>query len=219
MIRNNSKAMITKNGNRIRCWFCLAISLVAFNADAEVNVIWNFNEGTRTMTGGRYNSFEREPSTATANIVSDPRRGESGSAMRVEYANLGTYCGVWFHLYDSDAAETNRTYIDMTKTPYLSFWIKGELGGENAEVRMADPAWAMKEDTVSAGLVSNYLSDGITTNWQEVVVPYADFRLADKRGAVFTLLFPDSESGTVFVDDLSFKSSAQEAVPGSENTP
>ncbi|MFH0878091.1 MAG: hypothetical protein V2A34_00110 [Lentisphaerota bacterium] len=186
---------------------------------AETMEVWNFDTGIFNALGGGYNQFGKEPSDCFLQLVSDVRRGDGGRSLKMSWKKEEPgYCGVWVHLFDENATPEQRSFVDTRKYPYLSFWVKGAKGGEDFDVQMADPEWLRKDDSVSAGPVSKYLKGPITTNWQEVVVPFEDFMLAEPQAAVLTLNGTGAGENEVFIDDLRFKSAADEPAPAGSST-
>lgn len=175
----------------------------------------NFDEGIQNRLGGYRNAFFRKPSFAEARRergdapTSAPtgrgrvlrlsgRRGDSG------------FCGTWVHLYDMRSREAS--FFDASSWDFLTFWIRGDTGGESVRVKIADARWHAKEDSMPVGLCDEFLSDGITTSWQQVVIPREKLtRLNLKQLASISFEFlgqsPASRKQTVFIDDICFKQS------------
>ncbi len=105
-----------------------------------------------------------------------------------------TFCGAYIILL-----------ADLTNYPCLSFMIKGEKGGETFELGMNDTISNKREDAVVAGSIYRYLPGGITTNWQQVVIPIGDFFGADLSRA-YSLVFMCNEPGVgrFWIDDFQF---------------
>ena len=185
----------------------LLISLVTITfASDDVLTIWRMDGDIFNEVGGGYNQFAKSPSKATLHAVNDVYRGSGGRSLRIDYDKQPDgFCGAWVHLFDFETPANERVFVDTEMYPYVSFWVKGAKGGEQFNVQMADPEWLAMEDSVSAGPVEAYLPDGVTTEWQEVVVPFDDFGLSEYKAAVFTLNFTEQGSGSVYIDDLTFK--------------
>ncbi len=103
--------------------------------------------------------------------------------------------------------------MKVSKHRYLSFWVKGKRGDENFSIQMADPIWLQREDSKSAGYATDCLPEGISTEWQEIVVPYNAFNLDTAQASCFVLNFSMPGQGTVYIDDINFKSSRDTPVP------
>lgn len=177
-------------------------------------LVADFDEGIQNRLGGYYNKFERSPSLASTFLVSDIHRGSGGRSLRLttERKSEG-FCGVWMHLFNF-RSPGERRYFDAQDYEYLSFWIKGAKGGEDFTVKLADQEWIEQEDGLPVGPVGQFLKGGVTTQWQEVLVPLKKFNTLDfsKMGGV-TLDFDSIGSWTVYIDDVAFKTSAQVSTP------
>jgi RHS repeat-associated protein len=97
--------------------------------------------------------------------------------------------------------------FDLRPYNSVTFLIKGASGGEKAKIGLVDSS--NNEHKI---LVSEYLPEGITTQWQEVRVPFAVFtRVVDwssmsKLVISFENVLGDDE-GTVYIDDIRFEQS------------
>ena len=70
---------------------------------------------------------------------------------------------------------------------------------------MADKSWLTIGDSVKAGAVDKYLPDGVSTEWQEVVIPLEDFGKLDwTQMGSFVFNFHQSGDSSVFIEDLKF---------------
>lgn len=190
-------------------WLALGLILVVGGPvqaePAPVRMIDDFNLGIQNLLGGYRNTFQSSPSSASSLLVSDVFRGHSGQSLRVE-VNKQTegFCGMWIHLFDF--REPGHGYFDTRRYEYLSFWVRGEKGGEDFVVQMADQEWIEKEDSVRVGSIRQFLPEGITTDWQEVLIPLASLRNLDRqRIGGLTFNFNTTGQHTVYIDDLSFK--------------
>jgi hypothetical protein len=82
--------------------------------------------------------------------------------------------------YSGGAVCLYNLLYDMTPyyaTGALEFWIKGNVGGEIAQIALVDDEKADGKKTVVRVLLGNY--GGITKDWRHVSIPLADF---GKRG-------------------------------------
>ncbi len=182
--------------------------------------IWNFDEGLVTDQNGYYNHFAAGGSEATLHLLRNTGRGPGGRSLKVKYNKVDSgYCGLWLHLFDDEDDEREVTHIDVSKHATLSFWVKGQSGGEEFMIQMADPIWLDKEDSKPGGLVSRFLKGPITTEWQEVVVPYEYFKLYNYNASCLVFNFTEEGHGTVFIDDINFKRNVKTAVPVSDTPP
>ena len=167
--------------------------------------VWNVDSGQTNRLGGQYDLFMAEGSQATVHLDNSEFRGPSGRALKIRYHQVaGGYCGLWMHLFPTTAPGAP-LFMDASSHPYLAFWIKGERGGEDFTIQLADPHWLAREDSKPAGRISRYLAGPVTTKWQPVIVPLADFGLPTAQLASLTFNFTVPGSGTVYLDDIHFK--------------
>lgn len=118
------------------------------------------------------------------------------------------YCGVWIQFFDAKAPK--RRFFDAKPYAYLSFWIRGQVGGERFLVKMSDRSWVEKEDSLEIGEIRKFLPTGVSRSWQEVLIPLneaASLDLSNLGGLTF--LFHTPGPATVYIDDISFKTSAE----------
>ena len=180
--------------------------------------VWNFDSGINTNQNGDYNHFSAGASKVDLSLASFPHRGSSGRSLKISYSKTDNgYCGVWMHLYDEERMEEQNRFLDVSDYPNLSFWVRGENGGENFAVQMANPKWLKKEDSRSAGLVSDYLGGPVSKDWQEVIIPYEKFGLKNFMASSFVLNFTKGGNGIVYIDDINFKNTGECPVPFSKD--
>lgn len=181
----------------------------------NVLLVADFDQGIRNHLGGYYNKFERSPSASSTFLSHDVRRGGGGRSLRVSVDRQEEgFCGVWMHLFDFRAPLRDRQYFDSRGYKYLSFWVRGEKGGERFTVKLADEKWVLQEDALPVGDVNEFLRRGVTTQWQEVRIPLERFTLLhkDRLGGV-TLDFDTPGKHTVYIDDVAFKTSRRAHIP------
>lgn len=177
----------------------------------------DFDGGQSNHGKGSFGVFQRAPSEARMDLDVRVRRGDGGSSLRLEYDRQDEgYCGLWVYLPEGGNDSTERVYLNASPFPYLSFWIKGLRGGEDVTVHIADHAWHLKDSALPLASLSELLPQGVSREWQEVIVPLAP---AQEQGLDLTRLaslsfhFSASGAGTVFIDDLAFKTSQTAFVP------
>lgn len=91
---------------------------------------------------------------------------------------------------------------DLSSHDRVSFWIRGEKGGENIMMGMKDVSQREIERPLS-----DYLPGGVSPEWQEVRIPLKDFgnggvRLTHLDNLSFVVL--NAEGATFYVDDIAF---------------
>lgn len=191
---------------RVRCAWLVVLSLssAAWGAPPPV-LVDNFDDDIQNHLAGYRNSFDRAPSTARAERVDTVFRGEAGRSIQIEgHRQADGYCGFWLHFFDMRAVQ--KKFFDARPYGYLSFWIRGERGGEEVLVKLADKHWIEKEDAVAVGRVSDFLRRGISTEWQEVLVPMgrqSQLDWSQMGGLVFE--FDKPSDVIVYVDDVRFQ--------------
>ena len=134
------------------------IACFVSGAMAATNIlpVWNVDEGLLNARGGGYNHFAAEPSSASIHLVADVHRGAAGRSMEIRFRKAETgYCGAWIHLFDETVTPGDDSFLDVSNYPYLSFWIRGAKGGENAVVQIADQRWLAKDDSKPLKSVSD----------------------------------------------------------------
>jgi hypothetical protein len=195
----------------------LLIAWVAYAAaptDAPMNAgllaVWDMETPVFNAVGGSYNAYGSDGCDVVPQRTSLVHRGPSGHALKISYNNLkGASCGLWIHLFREGSPPGSADFPDMTRFPYLSFWIKDGGKPQDVDVRMADAAWLSRDDSKIAGRAARYLGQQSRDGWREVVVPFRDFQLPTSKAAVVALQFAPGTSGVLYVDDICFKSSAE----------
>lgn len=184
-----------------------SLLLITFTAQAASDflVIADFNQGNQNALGGYFNKFEREPSSAVVGLTKSTFRGNTGKSLQIKAKkDPDGFCGAWMHFFDFRADD--KQYLNASDYNYLSFWIKGEQGGEKLAVKLADKRLIEIEDSMSVGDISLLLPGGITREWQEVLVPINRLPNIDrnKLGGV-TFDFKQQGNYIVYVDDVVLK--------------
>ncbi|MBU4487925.1 MAG: hypothetical protein KKI13_02515 [Candidatus Omnitrophica bacterium] len=92
--------------------------------------------------------------------------------------------------------------IDARKYNAISFWVKGNAGGELFKVALKDNQ--LHETKI---MITDYLSKGVTTEWQKVIIPFAAFKAVTylDKVDIFSLYFEsaiNSGSGAIYIDDI-----------------
>ena len=163
----------------------------------------DFDHSNLNLLGRKANAYKRLPSVCEFTRVISKRGpvGQVNRALRLDFDKKSSgWCGYYTLLNQIDG-----DYFDLTPYKEVRFWVRGEKGGETFEIGMADRSWLTIGDSVKAGMVERYLPKGVTTGWQEVVIPLADFGKLDwgQMGS-FVINFPKPGVGTLYLDDLRF---------------
>ena len=167
----------------------------------------DFNHSNLNLLGQKANAYKRLPSVCLFSRVTEPRRGPHGRSLRLDWTKQTTgWCGYYTLLNQIDG-----DYFDLVPYKEVRFWVRGLKGGEGFEIGMADKSWLTIGDSVKAGSIEKYLPKGVSTEWQEVVIPLSDFGKLDwSQMGSFVINFPNPGEGTIFVDDLRFMRKTQE---------
>jgi len=176
--------------------------------------IWTFDYGLTNSLGGGYNAYSRSPSSARTYLDPNVHHSSSGHALRVT-ANRAPegYCGVWFEFYPKSLDPPQA--LDASPYNYLTFWLKGEKGGEGFGVSLADTS--TREDAEPKAQLHDYLPNGATTEWQEVVIPLSAFAgLNRSRLTQLTLEISRPGDERFYLDDVALKA---DAPPGWTSAP
>jgi len=199
---------------------CIALLIAgAVHADSGLLPVWDIESPVFNAIGGSYNAYGSDGCEVVLQRTPLAHRGPAGHSLKITYNNVnGLSCGIWIHLFKEGAPPGNADLPDMTRFPYLSFWIKDGGKPRDVEVRMADAVWLSREDSKVAGRASQYLGRQSGDGWREVVVPFRDFQLPSSNAAVIALQFAPQTSGVIYVDDICFKSTA-DLQPGYSGTP
>jgi hypothetical protein len=172
----------------------------------------DFDHSDVNLLGQKCGTYKKLPSVCRHSRVTEPRWGPVGRSLKLEFDRKGTgWCGYYTLLNEIDGR-----FYDLTGFESVAFRVRGEQGGERFELGMADRNWMNIGDSLKAGAVTNYLPDGVTTNWQPVTIPLTDFGALDfsEMGA-FVINFHEKGGGIVYVDDLKFvrKDAARDGGP------
>jgi len=184
------------------------VTLLAADPPPPSVVVWDFEQGIGNAWDGHYNAYMREPSWARTYLDPNVKPASSGHALRVTaHREVEGFCGVWMEFYPRD--EAPRRYLDASPYRFLSFWIRGQKGGEEFELQLVDDAPEADEEARPKRPLRAYLSQGATTEWQEVLIPLADFHgLNLRRLARLTLHFTTPGDYRFYLDEIAFKRAA-----------
>jgi len=159
--------------------------------------------GERSHGGrGKIGCFVLPPSFAETHYCElNEVQGVKGKSIYVHYLKKGEdrkakqgFCG-WYIVIAAD--------LSQYKT--ITFMIKGKRGGETFQIGVNDLIANRREDAVVSGSIYRYLPDGITTDWQKVIVPLEDFYGAKlSRFYSITFDFNEEGEGEFYVSDFCF---------------
>ncbi len=162
--------------------------------DGNSFIISELDSGNRNRLGGFFNGFERAPSRADVSIAPTP---DGRRALRVS-CSVGEsgYCGMWLHFFALDLPPSKRTYLDGRGFSTLSFWVRGERGGERFEISLADARWERRQDARPLGELAEFTISGrIEPDWQRVVVALDRLPAEVSRGTLASLVLRALDPG------------------------
>ena len=167
----------------------------------------NFDHSDLNLLGRKANAYKKLPSVCTFRRVLEPRVGDQGRSLRLDFDKQANgWCGYYTLLNQIDGA-----YFDLAPYKSVRFWVKGQKGRETFEIGLADKSWLTIGDSVKAGAIEKYLPSGVTTQWQEVVIPLSDFGKLDwSQMGSFVINFHLPGTGTLFIDNVRFIRKTQE---------
>jgi hypothetical protein len=173
----------------------------------------DFHRGNTNRLGGYFSRIVKAPSQSHVTIDEAPD-GRRSLCFAYGQKSPG-FAGFWIHLFDFKLPPVNRIFLDTTPFRYLTFEIRGELGGERLSLQIADYAWERKEDSIKIGDVSRFLPAGkILKKWQRAWVPLAMLPDRIRRDELASLVFlAYSGRGKVFIGDIAFTEMKDAPIP------
>ncbi|MBN1587564.1 MAG: hypothetical protein JW937_09100 [Candidatus Omnitrophica bacterium] len=156
--------------------------------------------------GNRANVFIRAPSRAMTSRRQETVNGKESQVLLLRFDKQeeggpyggGGWCGYYTLL------KKGSEYLDASQYSKISFWVRGEEGGEVFLMGVADRHWDEVGDSVKSEPIGKYLSGGkVTTEWQQANVPL-DYFFVDraKLSSVAFVFDTGAGAGTIYVDDL-----------------
>jgi hypothetical protein len=161
----------------------------------------NFDAADVNLLGRKTNAYKKLPSVCLFERTPEEHFGPTGRSLKISYKKESTGWAGYYTLLNQIDGE----YYNLRPYKSVSFMVKGKNGGEKFEIGMADKNWIIIGDSLKAGIIDKYLSEGVTTEWQEVVIPLEDFGLLDfSEMGSFVLNFSEKGEGAIYIDDLKF---------------
>ncbi|MBX7205163.1 MAG: hypothetical protein K1X81_07045 [Bacteroidia bacterium] len=191
-------------------FFALSFALISQADGQEFYQIWNFDS---LNFKGTYNSFQQQPSSASVYLNDSVYSGYGGRSFQLNaFKNEEGYCGAWINFFSSKNGKTQ--YLNAAEYKFISLRIKGASGGEKIQIQLSDKIMMQREDSRPCKPLTSYLSKGITTDWQELIIPLTDFGGIDFTQLTgITFNFTVAGNFTVFIDDLYLKKEITTALP------
>ncbi len=193
--------------------FSIDYALLTSSCFAEPFYIDHFEKAVNLL-GGRTSTYEQAPSRVIAVTTDREYYGPAGKSLALRYDkknaggpyDSGGWCGYYSIL------KVGAKYFDATNFKSLTFWVKGEKGGENFKVGLADRHWEQVGDSVKSEEIGVYLNDKkITAQWQKAAIPLDAFFIDMKELASLAICFegdcfPEGKGvGQVYIDEIMFE--------------
>lgn len=162
----------------------------------------------------REGALARPPSTATARRIPDG----GGHALEVSGRQVPPgLAGIQVTFKDAHPSSMwgyKRTaFVDASRYDYLTFRIRATGGVSRLQVKLADAAWAAKDEAVDAGEITRFLPQGLSAEWQQVAIPLGALGLNRKALAALTLVVANPADFTFAIDDVALKREPEDALP------
>ncbi len=175
-----------------------------------------FEMGDRNLLGGTSAVTTWAPSNCSVARIQDTQRDKGETVLQLEYTKADSgWCG-----YFSILSEDRDVYADISAYDALAFRVRGKRGDEDFEIKLADRQWRDVGNPNSAGQVGDYLAEGMTRDWQDVVIPLVRFGPLDlSEISSFSINFNKLGAGTVYIDDIRFVTSPSVVNGGVDSLP
>lgn len=173
----------------------------------------DFQRGNTNRLGGYFNSIIKAPSESHVTIDEAP---DGRRSLCFTYAQKSPgFAGFWIHLFDFKKPPVERIFLDASPFRYLTFDIRGELGGEGMSVQVADHSWERKEDSLKIGNVGQFLPSGrIQQSWQRAWVPLGMLPDRIKKEELANLVFlAQPGEGKVYIGEVAFTEVKDAPIP------
>lgn len=193
------------------------VSYPAVSPDADIVIIDDFERGgDKNRLGSRTNIYVRPPSRIMLAKRDDVISGKETKVLMVKYEKkntggpngLGGWCGYYTMLKNPRTSQ----YFDASNYSLITFWVRGEEGGENFMIGLADEHWDRMGDSLKSEEVGVYLEKGeITAEWQKAKIPidvfFLDYATLSSLSINFEAdCYPEGAgSGGVFIDDIALE--------------
>lgn len=176
--------------------------------DGDFFLVGHFNRGNTNRLGGYFNGFARAPSKSFVSIKKAPN---GSAALAYSYSNTQPgFSGFWIHLFDFKKPPAERVLLDARSFKYLTFSVRGDQGGENIVLQMADRIWEKKEDSLPIGSLASFLPAGkIKKTWQQAYIPLSQMSMRLDISELASIVFrvEGNGAGQIHIKDLAFSES------------
>ncbi|MFH0799829.1 MAG: hypothetical protein V2A66_06570 [Pseudomonadota bacterium] len=182
--------------------------------DNGVFLISHFNQSNVNMLGGYFNVFSKSPSTGMASIGAAP---DGSRALKFSYALIPPgYAGFWIGLNNFKLPPRERVFLDASPFAFLTFFIRGNVGGEGVALHAADRTWAKREDSLPVGDIGAFLPAGkVMAEWQQAWVPLEKFPQNIDRKELANIVFKiaGNGSGKIYIKDMALTTKKDVILP------
>jgi hypothetical protein len=207
--------IMKRSENRVVTSILFFAILARVNVQAAPNalLVWHFDQGVTNPWGGEYNVYSRQPSWARTYLDASGHKPGSTHSLRITaHREASGFCGVWLEFHP--ASRLPRRYADAGPYKFLSFWIKGRVAGANFEATLDDDTAQQRSGKNPAPALNIVVPEEAQNDWQEVVVPLANFQGVNvRRLARLVLNFTSLGDSRFYIDDVAFKAEKTAAVP------
>ncbi|MBI4335086.1 MAG: hypothetical protein HY589_00345 [Candidatus Omnitrophica bacterium] len=173
-------------------------------------------EEIKNRAGSRANVYVRPPSRIMISRRDDIINGAGKKALMIKYDKKNTGgpggTGGWCGYYSIIKNEKTGEYFDGTSYKHITFMVKGEKGGENFMMGLADEHWDKIGDSLKSEEVGVYLAKGkITADWQKARIPLEAFFVDHAKLSSISInfeadCFPEGAgAGIVFIADIALE--------------
>ena len=161
----------------------------------------DFDHSDYNFLGLKGVPFKRIPSECIARRVVDSKDDKAGRCLQLKFDKQKSGWSGYYTMLNHLGGDR----CDLSAYSKVSFKVRGERGGEGFEIQMADKKRQETGVSGSAGQISEFLKSGVTTEWQDVVIPLQKFgNLILSQMGTFTINFNKVGTGTIYIDDLKF---------------
>ena len=168
-------------------------------ASAELLFLSNFDDGEKSTTNAKdFGAWDKDPDDPTQTCVAsfdpDVHYGDEGMSLHIDYdvdSPNPAYNGFWMKLESSNASEYENLAVSVRGEESTGFTTQVVLELKNTQ-----------------GKVGKYLLKGITSEWNEFIIPLSEFSGLQDLTSVseWVVVFDDmrctKKKGAVYIDDV-----------------
>lgn len=200
-----------------KLFFILLVTLVFINinhAEEEYLLVDDMNKFHNCLKG-RTDIYMSNPSKILfVKPFKMKRNNKIDNVLKIKWIKMnkggkkgkGGWCGYY------SVFKIREKYLDLTDYKRLTFWIKGEKGGENFVIGLTDKKREKKDNSTKSLSITRYLPEGkITTAWQKAVVPLKSFKINYEQVYSLNVCFESFlynnkiNKGAIYIDDMKFE--------------